>query len=746
MATPIRIKRSAVPNKKPTIDQLQLGELAANFYDGKIFFKQDQGGVGVGTRIVEVGAGSTTFAGKTLFVTENGDDLNTGLDVNNAKATIKAAVALAVSGDTVKVYPGTYVENNPINLPDNVSVEGTELRRCLVAPQNTNTDLFYVSQGCHITDLSFVGGPMTDGAAVIAFRPLLGTASDRFFDAARLIRQNLDFIAQETVGYITSTDYKNPAISIDSTNCVDDIKDVYRAVCHDITRGGNSKSIGAGKSYFDIGGNLDHIVGFGTTSIDAFNYSIGIARSCINNVSWAENYQSTYTQIRDLSIQADGVTGSNQDYGSCANVHSAITVCVGIVTGIIQNGLNGLPATTGFTTNYPGNNGAINSGILTASLSPLQGTGIITKGPYIRNCTNFISGSIGAKIDGFNADEGDQLNNIGVQGSFNVDSYTQFNQGGIGVSVTNGAYSQLVSLFTICDDIAVYSGKGGQLDLTNSNSSFGIQGLVSQGIGDYETKCTDRYTGEVSVAAPVSQNQVVVSGVGNNRPYQGQAIYFDRIYYTIGDIIITNGGSGYTGQPIITIDSPTGPGIAIPAQATATVENGSVTEITLFGGGSQYTAIPNITISAPNVGFNTATVVATIQPIYYGVESATLPSAGITTISLIQNLNNEVGVGTTAFFARQSFQIVSSHSFQYIGAGNTIETAYPSKGGITIQENEIIKLDGGDIAYTSTDQQGNFRIGDGVVINQQTGSIAGPDYVRSLFTQVTPFILALGGD
>ena len=571
MATPIRIKRSAVPNKKPTIDQLQLGELAANFYDGKIFFKQDQGGVGVGTRIVEVGAGSTTFAGKTLFVTENGDDLNTGLDVNNAKATIKAAVALAVSGDTVKVYPGTYVENNPINLPDNVSVEGTELRRCLVAPQNTNTDLFYVSQGCHITDLSFVGGPMTDGAAVIAFRPLLGTASDRFFDAARLIRQNLDFIAQETVGYITSTDYKNPAISIDSTNCVDDIKDVYRAVCHDITRGGNSKSIGAGKSYFDIGGNLDHIVGFGTTSIDAFNYSIGIARSCINNVSCAENYQSTYTQIRDLSIQADGVTGSNQDYGSCANVHSAITVCVGIVTGIIQNGLNGLPATTGFTTNYPGNNGAINSGILTASLSPLQGTGIITKGPYIRNCTNFISGSIGAKIDGFNADEGDQLNNIGVQGSFNVDSYTQFNQGGIGVSVTNGAYSQLVSLFTICDDIAVYSGKGGQLDLTNSNSSFGIQGLVSQGIGDYETKCTDRYTGEVSVAAPVSQNRVVVSGVGNNRPYQGQAIYFDRIYYTVGDIIITDGGSGYTSQPIITIDSPTGPGIAIPAQATATV-------------------------------------------------------------------------------------------------------------------------------------------------------------------------------
>ena len=632
MATPIRIKRSAVAGKKPTKEQLQLGELAVNFYDGKVFFKQDTQGVGIGTRVIEIGAGSTTFVGKTLYVSNNGDDENNGLNENNAKATIKAAAALAFPGDTIKVYPGTYTENNPINLLDNVSVEGTELRRCLVAPQNTDTDLFYVGQGCHITDLSFVGGPMTDGAAVIAFRPLLGTASDRFFDAARLIRQNLDFIAQETVGYITSTDYKNPAISIDSTNCADDIKDIYRAVCHDITRGGNSKSIGAGKSYFDINGNLDHIVGFGATTIDALNYSVGIARSCVNNLVWDGNYQSSYTQVRDKSIQADSATGSNEDYASCANVHSAISVCVGIVTGIIQNGIDGNPATTGFTTNYPGNNGAIASGILTASESPLQGTGIITKGPYVRNCTNFIPGSIGAKIDGFNADEGDQINNIGVQGSFNVDSYTQFNQGGIGVSVTNGAYAQLVSIFTICDDTAIYAGKGGQLDLTNSNSSFGTKGLVAEGTGDQSTSCIDRYTGEVSASANQLQNIVTVSGLGNNRPYQGQALYFDRKYFVVSDVKVTNGGSGYTTPPLVTIDDPTGPGLAIPVQATASIENGSVTEILVFGGGSQFETTPNVTIAPPSSGVQ-ATAEAEIEAIYYGVLEATEPVNGVSTIS-----------------------------------------------------------------------------------------------------------------
>ena len=755
MATPIRIKRSAVADKKPTNEQLQLGELAVNFYDGKIFLKQDTGGVGVSTRIVEVGAGTTTFAGKTLFVTENGNDDNTGLDETNSKATIKSAVALSSPGDTVKVFPGTYTEDNPINLPDNVSVEGTELRRCLVAPQNTGTDLFYVGQGCHITDLSFVGGPMTGGSAVVAFRPLVGVSSDRFFDAARLIRQNLDFIANEAVGYLTSTDYKNPAFVVtkadgspdDAQNCRDDIKDIYRAICHDITRGGNSKCVGAGKSYYTSGGALQHITGTDSNgysikeaTIDAIDYSVGIARSCINNITWNGGYQSVVYQVKDVSIQAEG---GSYDIGNCANVNSAVTVCAGIVTTIIDGGLSELGG-AGINTNFPGNDGAINSGILTASLSPLQGTGVITKGPYVRNCTNFIQDSIGAKIDGFNADEGDTINNIGVQGSFNVDSYTQFNQGGIGVSVTNGAYCQLVSIFTICDDTAIYAGGGGQLDLTNSNSSFGIRGLVAEGIGDQTSKCSDRYTGVVNSTAVASQNQIVVSGVGDNRPYDGQALYFDRKYLVVKDIKVTDGGSGYTSAPFVTIDDPTGPGIAVPAQATATVEDGKVTLVTVRSAGSQYEGVPNVEFTGG--GGSNAAATAEMEAIYFDVLEATAPIAGITTISLVQNLNNEVGIGSTVYFTRQSFQIVSSHSFQYIGAGNTIETAYPSKGGVPISDNEVITIDGGKINYTSTDQRGNFRIGDGVVIDQSTGTVSGNVYIKSLFTQVTPFILALGGD
>ena len=40
----------------------------------------------------------------------------------------------------------------------------------------------------------------------------------------------------------------------------------------------------------------------------------------------------------------------------------------------------------------------------------------------------------------------------------------------------------------------------------------------------------------------------------------GMALYFDRKYFVVKDIAVTNGRSGYTSTPIVTIDAPTDPG------------------------------------------------------------------------------------------------------------------------------------------------------------------------------------------
>ena len=53
MATPFRIKRSAVPGKGPSVSDLQLGELALNTYDAELYTLRSR--PGIGTEVVKIG-------------------------------------------------------------------------------------------------------------------------------------------------------------------------------------------------------------------------------------------------------------------------------------------------------------------------------------------------------------------------------------------------------------------------------------------------------------------------------------------------------------------------------------------------------------------------------------------------------------------------------------------------------------------------------------------------------------------
>lgn len=379
------------------------------------------------------------------------------------------------------------------------------------------------------------------------------------------------------------------------------------------------------------------------------------------------------------------------------------------------------------------------------------GVGPITQGPYIRNCTNFVGKSVGMRIDGFDAEPGYEAD-IGVTGTMSVDSYTQYNQGGIGVSITNGGYAQLVSIFTICDDIAIYTGQGGQCDLTNSNSSFGRLGLVSIGVGNQKTKSIYHLTGFVAEDAEVEQDTVIIAGVGTYRPYDGIAIYFGELFKSVDRLEVTDGGSGYSTlvPPNVTVENPPEDARGIRAEGSVNIDpvTGAITSIDVISEGSQYRGVPVVTIDPPPPGGTQATAQAIMAPIYYYLESATVPYnngiTGISTVVLSENLNIDLKRDTPVYISRVSLQITSSHSFEWVGSGNDINKAKPALGGVVIQENEVVQEDGGIVVYTSTDQAGNFKIGDDLTINQITGTITGRAFSQSLLQTVTPLIIALG--
>ena len=77
-------------------------------------------------------------------------------------------------------------------------------------------------------------------------------------------------------------------------------------------------------------------------------------------------------------------------------------------------------------------------------------------------------------------------------------------------------------------------------------------------------------------------------------------------------INITEGGSGYTDVPTVTITQP--PSTGTQATATATLKDGVVTAINITEGGSGYTDVPTVTIAqAPGTGTQ-ATATATLAP------------------------------------------------------------------------------------------------------------------------------------
>jgi len=131
---------------------------------------------------------------------------------------------------------------------------------------------------------------------------------------------------------------------------------------------------------------------------------------------------------------------------------------------------------------------------------------------------------------------------------------------------------------------------------------------------------------------------------------------------------------------------------------------------------------------------------------WYTLNSVTPVVGGKSTITLTTNIpTNLVNGTTTAKFYQNSRITASGHTFEYCGSGIDPATALPQLGGIPVPESEVVMSGGGAVFFTSTDQKGNFKIGPDLVIDQSSGTISGTAFNRSLFSIMTPYMLALEG-
>ena len=722
MATPFRIKRSAVPGRKPQIIDVQSGELALNTYDAELYTKRER--VGIGTDIIRIGAGATVT--NILYVTADGNDTNTGRKLGDAKATIAGAIAESTTGTVIKVSAGSYIENNPITIPEQVSIVGDSLREVSVSPLNVSEDLFYVSTGNYIAEMSYTG-TLNSGKAIFAFNPNIPVYNDQ----SPYIQNCTNFIPN-SIG-----------LKIDGSKSIGPTKSMVVDSYTQYNQGGIGVSItneGYAQlvSLFTICDEIAVFTGSGaacdlTNSNSSFGtfglVSDGVGPKKYTGIITSAAAENADTFVLDLNVPTLGIQTAT--YNNAVGIITITTTTnhnLSVGMGVTIAGLKFTCPSVNVVTNYNIStaNYTNTTGILTVTTSTNHNftVGIsVTMSNLVFEC-NSGSGLSTAYFPPAPEDNNGDSNYV-----FNVISTPSPNQFVVNVgtsTITHGYVNGgIVSISTI------------------ANFPSGNYGYIFEVAAVGSTNSFSAYVGTSTFPHTYQSGGTVKTNV--TRPFDGQVIYLDELYFTISGVTVGSGGTGYSQNVDITFSNPSEPW-GIPASAIGEVVNGSVTSVEMVSNGRGYTTAPIVTFGPPDVGINTAIGTANLIPSYYVISSSTPISAGICTITITDNVPYAVGVGSTVPFFKQSRILASGHSLEYIGSGTNIATALPSTGGVAIQENEIDARNGGIVVFTSTDQSGNFRIGDGVVINQQTGTISGTFYSKSLFSAMTPFILALGGE
>jgi hypothetical protein len=118
----------------------------------------------VSGNLVVDGIQLNTVQGKIYYVATNGSDANAGQHQNDPFATVKKALSVAASEDTVYIYPGTYTEQFPLTVPVGVTVKGTGIRSVKIVPTTATryNDAFLLNGETTVEDVTiadyFSGG------------------------------------------------------------------------------------------------------------------------------------------------------------------------------------------------------------------------------------------------------------------------------------------------------------------------------------------------------------------------------------------------------------------------------------------------------------------------------------------------------------------------------------------------------------------------------------------------------------
>jgi hypothetical protein len=408
-----------------------------------------------------------------------------------------------------------------------------------------------------------------------------------------------------------------------------------------------------------------------------------------------------------------------------------------------------------------------------------QGAYIVTS-PYIQNCSAIFtppdkfyvpldSGSnppnplVGNGPGGMIVDDS-LLDGYSPLRSMVVDAYTQVAFNGIGICVRGGAYAQLVSFFTNFSRVGVYCIEGGQTSILNSNTTFGDYGLRSKGLRMLVQPNTSVVSSSIDVSGSLiikSQKnsitnymigQLQVSGSYNSSYLPSGSRYTSTLkdggllVDALCDDLLSPGAarSSQFGSALFKgQDISSGSIYTLPPATGSSFTEGAITVFPLISNSSgslagdfikSYQYIKTYIINDPDNKFT-------------GVSAAGKSKVGQLLDAIIDTVQRVVVDQAGADLLQEFGSLITttSHDFSYAGAGVNFLALPINQNGVgkTNISLRIVEETGGRVYHSSGDESGDFYVGNGFIIKQDTGTIEGRTFYKAVSAQVTPLNLAL---
>ena len=329
---------------------------------------------------------------------------------------------------------------------------------------------------------------------------------------------------------------------------------------------------------------------------------------------------------------------------------------------------------------------------------------VSTKSPYIYNITSFGNGATGAVIDGSLHASGNR--------SMLFHTYTAIHSDGLGIWAKNNSNAELISTFTYYCQIGLSVTGGSKMRSLNSSSAYGEYGVYSAGFDAGETANSGTIKGQMLVYTNVlttsfTDGEVVTGGTsGATARVVNVQAEPKRIY------IVQRSG---TFQSSETVTGGTSGATATLTSGTATVNQNGRILVTTFttapdaGDSLQFASTDGNAFQIQSVSSVTANSV-TYRILVFSKARATAVAADV------------------AVHARKEFSLarLTGHDFLQVGTGGTDTTNWPNNPTQNPDKADQIitnETDPGRVYYTSTDDEGNFYVGDQFKVDQATGNV-----------------------